>query len=83
MAFRIDYKSSVSKDLRRLDPQATRRVIERLESALSADPKAGSPLSGEFRGLYKLRVGEYRVIYARTADGVLVLRIANRKDVYR
>ncbi|MBI2461001.1 MAG: type II toxin-antitoxin system RelE/ParE family toxin, partial [Candidatus Rokubacteria bacterium] len=43
----------------------------------------GDPLSGEFAGLYRLRVRDYRVIYARTDEGYLVLRIGHRRDVYR
>ena len=31
---------------------------------------------------YRLRIGDYRVIYAKTRDGVLVLRIGHRKNVY-
>ena len=40
-------------------------------------------LRGEFQGLYRLRVGDYRVIYARTDEGYLVLRLGHRREVYR
>jgi mRNA interferase RelE/StbE len=40
-------------------------------------------LSGEFTGLYRLRIGEYRVVYGRTEDGYLILRMGHRRDVYR
>jgi mRNA-degrading endonuclease RelE of RelBE toxin-antitoxin system len=40
-------------------------------------------MSGDFQGLYRLRVGDHRVSYARTNDGYLVLRIGNRGDIYR
>ena len=83
MASRITYKDSVVGDLRRLDKPTARRVLEKLERALSAHPDAGAPLSGEFRGLFRYRVGDYRVVYTKTSDGVLVLRIRHRKDVYR
>ncbi len=83
MASKVAYKASVAGDLRRLDKSTTRRVLEKLERVLSGNPNAGIPLAGEFRGLFKLRAGDYRVIYAKTTDGVLVLRIGHRKDVYR
>ena len=83
MASKVSYKASIAGDLRRLDKSAARRVLDKLEKTLGAHPNAGLPLTGEFRGLWKLRVGDYRVIYARTDDGVLILRIAHRKDVYR
>lgn len=83
MASKVSYKASVAGDLKRLDKPAARRVIERLERALSQNSNVGIPLTGEFHGLFKLRVGDYRVIYAKREDGVLVLRIGHRKDVYR
>jgi mRNA interferase RelE/StbE len=83
LASNITYKASVTKDLRRFDLQTARRVVDKLERALSSNPDAGIPLPGEFRGLFKLRVGDVRVIYAKTPDGVLVLRIARRKEAYR
>ena len=83
MASKISYKSSVTADLHRLDKPTARRILQQLERTLAAKPNAGIPLSGEFRGLFKYRVGDYRVIYAKTPEGVLVLRIAHRKDVYR
>jgi mRNA-degrading endonuclease RelE of RelBE toxin-antitoxin system len=43
---------------------------------------AGEPLGGEFKGLYKLRIGEYRVIYAKINETLLVLRIRHRSKVY-
>ncbi len=40
-------------------------------------------MHGEFAGLFKFRVGEYRVIYARiTKDRVLILRIRHRGKAY-
>ena len=83
MASKIAYKASVAGDLRRLDKPTARRVLDKLERALAANPRAGVPLAGEFHGLFKYRVGDFRVIYTNTPDGFLVLRIGHRKDVYR
>jgi len=54
-----------------------------LEAELAAGGKGGEPLRGEFQGLWRLRVGDYRIIYVRTDEGFLVLRIAHRREVYR
>jgi mRNA interferase RelE/StbE len=83
LASNVEYKASVAGDLKRIDKPVARRIVGKLESVLRADPGAGVPLSGEFRGLYKLRVGDFRVIYAKTSTSFLVLRIAHRKEVYR
>ena len=83
MIYRIEYKSSVIRDLKKLDRPVARRIIDELEKALSRNPDSGIPLKGQFKGLYKLRIGDYRVIYARTREGVIVLRIGHRGKVYR
>ena len=83
MAVKVEYKASVAKDLRRLDRSTALRVLGRIEKALVIEGKKGEPLAGEFAGMYRLRVGEYRVVYARTDEGYLVLRIGHRREVYR
>ena len=79
---KIEYKASVEKDLRRLDRATAMRILRKIEHALGTESHQRSALSGEFAGLYRLRVGDYRVIYSRTVEGYLVLRIAHRRDVY-
>lgn len=83
MVYKIEYKSSVSHDLRHLNNETANRILSQIHEMFSNDPGVGERLHGEFAGLYKLRVGEYRVIYARIAkDRVLVLRIRHRSKVY-
>ncbi len=83
MGSSIDYKSSVSRDLKRLDKPEAVRILKRLEAKLEENPGAGKPLKGDFAGLFSLRMGAWRIIYTKTRRGVLVLRIAHRKDVYK
>ena len=83
MAVRIEYKASVARDLRGLGRAQAVRLLDRIERALASRGRQGDPLGGEFQGLYRLRVGDYRVIYARTDEGYLVLRIGHRREVYR
>jgi len=59
-----------------------RRIVNKIERALRTQGKSGKALAGEFAGLYRLRIKDYRVIYARTTDGYLVLRIGHRYEVY-
>ena len=82
MAARVEYKASVSKDLRKLNRPAAIRLLSKIEKALRLEGQ-GKALTGDFNGLYSLRVGDYRVIYVRTDSGFLVLRIGHRRDVYK
>ena len=79
---RVEYKASVTGDLSEEDASMGRRILNKIERALRAEGKSGKPLTGEFAGLYRLRAKDYRIIYARTTEGYLVLRIGRRRDVY-
>ena len=78
---KIEYKASVSGDLDELDPSMARRILNKIEKALRGEGRSGKPLTGEFAGLFRLRVNDYRVIYARTTEGYLVLtnRLSSRR----
>lgn len=82
MAFEIAYKKSVRKDLAGLGKTEARRILDKIEKELSVRADAYPILKGDFSGLRKLRVGDYRVIYALLNAQVLVLRIRHRRDIY-
>ncbi len=71
------------KDLKSLDKKTAKRILRQIESELGENPDRGAPLIGKFKGLYRYRIGDYRVIYAKTEECVLILRIAHRGKVYR
>jgi len=79
----ILYKKSVSKDLERIDRGQRVRIMLRIEKDLSAGHESGKRLSGDFEGLLRIRIGDYRVIYTVIPAGILILRIAHRKEIYR
>lgn len=85
--WRLEYRSDAEKAIERLDKRARLRVLSALER-LALDPRAASnvkALVGTLGGWYRLRVGDYRVVY-ELIDGrlvVLVIEVAHRKDVYR
>ena len=82
MTSKVLYKSSVARDLKKVAPKDKRRILQRIEEALGSDPRRGEALHGEFDGLFKLRVGDYRVVYALADRDVLVLRIRHRGKAY-
>jgi len=83
LAYNITFKKSVAKDLKKIGSCEADRIITKISSDLSADANQFPELQGQFAGLRKYRVGNYRVIYALIADSVLIVRIQHRKDVYR
>jgi len=82
LTVRILYKASVRRDLKKINPKSVDRILREIRDALASSPRSGEALRGEFAGLYKLRVGDYPVIYAPLEEGVLVLRIRHRSKAY-
>jgi mRNA interferase RelE/StbE len=83
LAYNIQYKRSVAKDLARLDKAAARQLLAKIEKELATRPGRFPALVGPFAGLRKMRMGDYRVIFTLLDKEVLVLRIGNRRDVYK
>lgn len=83
MAFNIKYKKSVARDLGRFDKKEARRILDKIEKDLSEHAESYPALKGEFAGLRKMRVGDYRVIFTVMDEDVLILRIGHRREIYK
>ncbi len=84
-SFNLQWRTSTKKDLRRIPRDAISRIVA--EVAKLADeplPRGSEKLTGSER-TYRIRVGDYRVIYEllRDAKVVEIQRVRHRKDVYR
>ena len=89
MAWKVELDSAAERDLDKLDPQMARRILAFLHGRIAPldDPRSiGEALKGSKLGeFWKYRVGDYRII-ASIEDGalrVLVVKIGNRREVYR
>ena len=83
MEYNIVYKSSVRKDLEKIDKRQLLKILNKIESVLKSTPLEGKILKGEFKGLSSYGIGDYRVIYTILGSTVLILKISHRKDVYK
>ena len=83
MAYSVVYKKSVHRDLKSLSKAEAKRIMDLVEHDLVKRPESNPVLKGQFAGLRKFRVGDYRVIYALMGSEILILRIGNRKNVYK
>lgn len=83
MAFNISYKKSVERDISRLSNAEARRILNRIEDKLSEHAASFPVLKGEFAGLRKLQIVDYRVVFTIPDNYVLVLRIGHRLEIYR
>lgn len=87
MAWSIEFDAAAKKELAKLDRPVAKRILAFLKERVKEDPRSlGAALRGPKLGeFWKYRVGDYRVI-CRIEDGrlcVLVVKIGNRREVYR
>ncbi len=81
MKYRIRYAESVVKQLAKMSPDVARRIrskVERLADDLAGDVKRLTNYSPE----YRLRVGDWRVLFNIVGDLISIERISHRSDAY-
>lgn len=89
MVWTVELDPSVKKELDKLDPQQSKRILRFLFERVSHldDPRSiGEALKGsKFSTLWKYRVGDYRIISSieDSVAQILVVKIGDRKEVYR
>ena len=84
VSYSVRIKRSAARELASIPQPARTRAVHAIDG-LREQPLAGSTLKGGLRGLRRLRVGDYRIVY-ELLDGelvVLVVRVAHRRDAYR
>lgn len=84
MPFSIKIKESAQKVLSKIAKPERTRIVSAIDR-LAQEPEAGKILHGEFSGLRRIRVGDFRIVYQidRGEFLVLVVRIGHRREVYR
>jgi mRNA interferase RelE/StbE len=82
--FTVNYHPDVKEvDLRRINVKMRERIRRAIESRLMTAPQEyGLPLRKNLRGYWKLRVGDYRVVFKIEGEIVYILGIRHRKIIY-
>ena len=89
MAWKVELDPAAERDLDKFDPQNARRILAFLHGRLAKldDPRSiGEALTGNRLGAFwKYRVGDYRIVASieDSALRILVVRVGDRKEVYR
>lgn len=82
----VEFKPEALDELEKLDPVIAQRILTKTKwLSENIDQITPKPLTGALKGLLKLRVGDYRVIYSINPQKLLVTvhMIGHRGDVYR
>lgn len=76
----IKWSKRALKHLDHLDANSRERILTAVLNLPNGDIKA---LTGKLKGLYRLRVGQWRVIFMRQGSDFIILDVLHRKDAYR
>lgn len=82
--WKIQYTQRAVKTFKKLNPDVIENLRVKIEE-LKTQPDSGKKLTGPLKGLRSLRVGDYRIIYKKEAQElvILVITIGHRKEVYK
>ena len=88
MAWTIDYAETAKGQLRKLDKQTARRIVDFMDERVAGreNPRdSGKALTGSLGGFWRYRVGDCRVIcdIQDRVLHVLVVQVGNRREIYR
>jgi len=83
-SYRIEWKRSAEKELRKLPAQAIARIVQAV-GRLAENPRPPGSIKLVGSDAYRIRVGDYRVIYIIFSDRLVIeiVKVGPRKDVYR
>ena len=81
MIYEIEFKSRAVRDLRGIDRSEARRIIRKID-AMKQDLAGDIKRLTSFTPEYRLRVGNYRVLFEIEDEKVIVYRVRHRRDVY-
>ena len=82
MQYRVELKPRAIKDLKRLTKSEARKIIKKvmiLEKGLIGDIKRLTNFTPE----YRMRIGDYRVLFEVEKEKIIIYRIKHRKEAYR
>ena len=84
--YHVEFTPTAAEDLARLNKPIAQRILSKIrwlaENFPALTPK---PLTGQWAGVYKLRVGDYRVLYTfdNTETSITVHFVRHRRKVYK
>jgi len=81
MTYEIEFKPRSIKDLQSIPKAQAQRIVERI-GALRTDLAGDVKRLTDFTPEYRLRVGDYRILFDIEADKVIIYRVKHRSDTY-
>ena len=84
LVYTLQIDDKVIKDLKKIDKIWQKCILSKIKTTLTTDPHSGKKLVGNLSAFWRIRVGDYRVIYQIQEEIVTVevIKIKHRREVY-
>lgn len=81
---KVEWEKDALDDLQKIDHPIVKRILNKI-SWLSQhfDNITPEPLSGEMSGQFKLRIGDWRVVYIIEVNAIVIKAVGHRREIYR
>ena len=85
MSYRIEFKRSAAKALKKIPKANRKRIVEKIDSLAESPPNPDTTKMKGNNPFHKVRIGDYRIVYEIQEDVlvILVVKIGHRKDIYK
>jgi mRNA interferase RelE/StbE len=83
LKYSLVYTQRALKDIRKLDQSVKRRIGTALRRYEKDPTQYAIKMTDPKLGTYRFRIGDYRVIFDIEGEEIVVLRVGDRKDIYR
>ena len=86
MTYSIEFTLQAEEDLARLDKTVAQHIVNKIDRlSQSIENIVHAPLKGKFKGKYKLRAGDWRIIYSfeHSSQVITIYALRHRREVYK
>ena len=81
---KVEWSKQAAKELDKIDFKIAQRLVSKISwLAQNFSYLTPEPLHGTFKGTYKLRVGDYRIVYILRNEIMVILSAGHRKEIYK
>ena len=80
---KIRFYPNVREEVRAIDQKTAMNILAAIHRYAVTGAGRVKPLTGEFEGLLRLRVGNHRVLFDETEDAITIHRVRDRRQAYR
>ena len=81
---KVEWSKQAAKELDKIDLKVAQRLVSKVGwLSQNFGYITPEPLHGTFKGTYKLRVGDYRIVYILNQGVIVILSVGHRKEIYK